>query len=127
MYALLGVNTKFQSSSLPMMKEVIEAQKAYCESDPLAGYVDTANVTIANPYHFDAAGTIEVGRRFATALDALRSSFAVSPEPVVPESVVPAPSPLHRTSASSPLHRHLCIVTSASSQRGGHCELTALP
>jgi hypothetical protein len=81
MYGLLGVNTAFQSNGLPMMKEVVEAQQAYCDSDPLARYVDTSGATIANPYHFDAAGTIEVGKRFATAVNALRNELATSSAP----------------------------------------------
>ena len=76
MFALLGVNTAFQSGSLPKMQEVVEAQRAYCDSDPLAKYVDTSGVTIANDYHFDAAGTIEVGKRFAAALSELEEGIA---------------------------------------------------
>jgi hypothetical protein len=72
MLALIGVNTAFASNSLTKMPELVAAQRAYCDSDPLATYVDTSGVAIANPYHFDAAGTIEVGRRFANAFNELQ-------------------------------------------------------
>jgi hypothetical protein len=40
-------------------------------SDPLTCYIDTATASIANNAHFDAAGTIDVGERFARGLSSI--------------------------------------------------------
>jgi lysophospholipase L1-like esterase len=69
---LLAVNTKFGGGNNPYLPDVIAAQKAYAESDPRAKYVDTSHASIENNVHFDAAGTIEVGRSFAKTLADLR-------------------------------------------------------
>ncbi|NNE00760.1 MAG: hypothetical protein HKN47_25875 [Pirellulaceae bacterium] len=74
--ALLGVNTRFGGGKNQYMPAIIAAQQAYGQSDPLACYVDTAGATIANHAHYDAAGTIDVGQRFAKALKAMRSVAA---------------------------------------------------
>ena len=71
--ALLGVNTKFQAGKNKNLDIVIEAQKAYADTDPRARYVDTDGASIANNVHFDAAGTLDVGRRFADAFHELTS------------------------------------------------------
>lgn len=71
--ALVGVNTKFGGGRNKHLPGVIAAQQAFAMSDPNAAYVDTTGATIANDAHFDAAGTIEVGKRFARALSSLQS------------------------------------------------------
>lgn len=68
MIALLGVNTKFGGGKNKGMPAIIAAQKAIAESDKNAAYVDTDGASIANNAHFDAAGTIDVGKQFAERL-----------------------------------------------------------
>lgn len=71
--ALLGFNTQFGDGKVPFIAKVIEAQRAIAAKDPRCRYVDTAGITLANIYHFDAEGTLEVGRRYARALLQLES------------------------------------------------------
>jgi len=67
--ALLALNTQFGGGKNTFVPQVIDAQKALAAKDAKrCVYVDTAGVTIANGAHWDTAGTIEVGRRFADAL-----------------------------------------------------------
>ena len=66
--ALLAVNTKFGGGKNSFMPKIVEAQQALAAKDPRCAYVDTAGATIANTAHFDTAGTLDVGRRFAEAL-----------------------------------------------------------
>ncbi|MBI5395389.1 MAG: hypothetical protein HZA91_08860 [Verrucomicrobia bacterium] len=66
--ALLAVNTRFGGGKNTFMPAIIEAQKALASKLPRCAYVDTATATIANNVHFDAAGTLDVGRRFAETL-----------------------------------------------------------
>lgn len=66
--ALLGFNTQYGAGKNPFVPKIVEAQKALARRDPLCVYVDTAGAATANAVHFDAAGTLEVGRRFAEAL-----------------------------------------------------------
>ncbi len=66
--ALIGVNTQFGGGKNPLMPRVVEAQQALARRDPRCAYVDTAGATIANAAHFDTAGTLDVGHRFAEAL-----------------------------------------------------------
>ena len=68
--ALLGVNTRFGNGKNPHVPAIVAAQKALDEKDPLCLYVDTAGAETLEPSHthFTAAGTLEVGRRFARAL-----------------------------------------------------------
>ena len=65
--ALLAVNTRFGNDKNPFMPQVIAAQQALATKDKLCVYVDTAGAETLLPTrtHFTAAGTIEVGRRFA--------------------------------------------------------------
>ncbi len=67
---LLGVNTRFGNGKNPFMPKVVEAQKAVANALPRARYVDTAGAETLPPSHthFTAAGTLEVGRRYAEAL-----------------------------------------------------------
>jgi hypothetical protein len=70
MTVLVAVNTKFKANPgpNPFVTKVIEAQKQVSETLPRCDYVDTSAATIANAVHFDAAGTLDVGRCFAEAL-----------------------------------------------------------
>lgn len=70
MTVLLAVNTKFKANPdpNPLVLQVVEAQKQVAETLPRCDYVDTSAATVANTAHFDAAGTLDVGRRFADAL-----------------------------------------------------------
>jgi hypothetical protein len=65
---LLGVNTHFGSGKNAFMPKIVEAQEAVAKKDSRCAYVDTASATTANQFHFDTAGTIDVGRRFGEAL-----------------------------------------------------------
>ena len=68
--ALLAVNTRFGNDKNPFMPKVIAAQQALAAKDKLCVYVDTAGAETLLPgrTHFTAAGTLEVGRRFAAEL-----------------------------------------------------------
>lgn len=68
--ALLAVNTRFGDGKNPHVPAIVAAQKSLAEKDPLCRYVDTAGAETLVPrhIHFTAAGTLEVGRRFAAAL-----------------------------------------------------------
>ncbi|HEV7404733.1 MAG TPA: sialate O-acetylesterase [Chthoniobacteraceae bacterium] len=69
MSALLGVNTRFGDGKNPNMPAIVAAQKAAAEKDHRGVYVDTEGAETLPPNtHFTAAGTLEVGRRFAAAL-----------------------------------------------------------
>lgn len=67
---LLGVNTRFGNGKNPHLPAIIDAQKAIADSLPRCAYVDTAGAETLGPSHthFTAAGTMEVGKRFAEAL-----------------------------------------------------------
>ncbi len=48
------------------------AQASFCESDPAAALVTTTDdYAYSDPYHYDTAGFIDLGRAFADALDSL--------------------------------------------------------
>lgn len=66
--ALLGLNTHFGGDKNAFVPQIVEVQKALATKDPRCAYVDTATATTANAAHFDTAGTIDVGNRFAEAL-----------------------------------------------------------
>lgn len=63
---LAGVNTRFRDGKEVL--NVVAAQKALAGHMADYMYVDTAGATIANPSHYDTAGTLDVGQRFADAL-----------------------------------------------------------
>jgi hypothetical protein len=67
MVALLGINTQFSHGKNKFVPQIIAAQKSLAAKTQLAIYVDTDGATTANPAHFDAAGTLDVGGRFAKA------------------------------------------------------------
>lgn len=67
---LLGVNTRFGNRKNPYMPTVIAAQKSLAEALPRCAYVDTTGAETLPPSHthFTAAGTLDIGKRFAEAL-----------------------------------------------------------
>jgi hypothetical protein len=73
---LLGVNTRFGNGKNAFMPKVVEAQQAVAAALPRARYVDTAGAETLPPSHthFTAAGTLEIGRRYAEALLSLESA-----------------------------------------------------
>ena len=68
--ALVGVNTRFGNDKNPHMPVIVAQQRALAAMDPLTRYVDTEGAETLPPSHthFTAKGTLEIGRRFATAL-----------------------------------------------------------
>ncbi|MCA8992368.1 MAG: hypothetical protein KDA88_10335 [Planctomycetaceae bacterium] len=66
---LLGVNTRFLAVDdiTPGMQAVIAAQEGAAEQSEHCLYVDLDGASLANKVHFDAAGTLEIGRRYAVA------------------------------------------------------------
>lgn len=68
--ALLGVNTHFGNDKNAFVAKIVEAQRALAAKDPRCAYVDTASAETLPPTrtHFTAAGTLDVGRRFANTL-----------------------------------------------------------
>ena len=74
---LLGVNTRFGNDKNAFMPKVIAAQKEVAAALPRARYVDTAGAETLPPSHthFTAAGTLEVGRRYAEALLAAENAL----------------------------------------------------
>lgn len=68
--ALVGVNTHFGNDKNPSMPVIVAQQRALAAMDPLSRYVDTegAETLLPSQTHFTAKGTLEIGRRFATAL-----------------------------------------------------------
>lgn len=74
--ALVAVNTKFGGGKNAFMPKIVEAQQALAAKVPRCAYVDTASATIANSAHYDTAGTLDVGRRFAEALLKLEAQLA---------------------------------------------------
>lgn len=78
--ALIGVNTRFGNGKNSHLPTVIEAQKSLAASDAKTVYVDTTGAETLPPSHthFTAAGTLEIGRRFAGALRDLEATTAAS-------------------------------------------------
>ena len=70
MALLLGVNTRFGNGKNAYMPQVVAAQKEVASRMSRAAYVDTVGAETLEPSHthFTAAGTLEVGRRYARAL-----------------------------------------------------------
>ncbi|NUQ66489.1 MAG: hypothetical protein HUU20_28845 [Pirellulales bacterium] len=79
--ALLGVNTRFGNDRNPFVPKIVEAQQAIASTGNCCAYVDTAGAETLPPTHthFTAAGTLDVGRRFAAALRKLEAANAESP------------------------------------------------
>ena len=66
--AMIAVNTKFGGGRNRFMPVVIDQQKKAATFDPRCEYVDTSGASVANNVHYDAKGTLEVGRLFAETL-----------------------------------------------------------
>jgi hypothetical protein len=77
--ALVGVNTNFGNGTNTFMPEIVAQQKALASKLSRCAYVDTSGVTYANGAHFDTAGTLEIGKRFAEALLKLEAASAAEP------------------------------------------------
>ena len=71
---LLAVNTRFGADKNASIPLIVEAQKGAAAKLGRSAYVDTAGATIANGAHFDSAGTLDVGERFADALKKVESA-----------------------------------------------------
>ena len=73
---LLGVNTRFGNGKNAFMPKVVDAQKEVAAALPRTRYVDTVGAETLPPSHthFTAAGTLEVGRRYAEALLSFESA-----------------------------------------------------
>ncbi|MEI6422213.1 MAG: sialate O-acetylesterase [Lentisphaerota bacterium] len=78
--AFIGINTRFGANpgepDNPMVLKIIEAQKELAAKDPFCVYVNTSGAGLANNAHFDAAGTLEIGRRYAEAMLKYRKESA---------------------------------------------------
>ena len=49
------------------------AQAAFCDKDPAASLVtSTDNYCYSDPWHYDTAGYLDLGEKFAEAMDELR-------------------------------------------------------
>ncbi len=73
---LVSVNVHFHEGKNKYMPEIIAAQKQLGHEFSDCRYVDTTGVSLANDVHFDSEGTIEVGKRCATALLSMESQSA---------------------------------------------------
>lgn len=82
--ALIAVNTRFSAGKNAFMPKIVEAQQALAIKDARCAYVDTATASIANNVHFDAAGTLDVGHRFADALLQLEARLDPNMPPPFP-------------------------------------------
>ena len=70
---LVSVNVHFHEGKNKFMPEIITAQRRIGHDFADCRYVDTTGAGPANEIHFNSAGTIEVGKRFASALLAMES------------------------------------------------------
>ena len=70
---LVSVNVHFHEGKNKFMPDIIAAQKRVGHELNDCRYVDTSGAGLANPVHFNTEGTIEVGKRFASALLAIGS------------------------------------------------------
>ena len=77
MIALVGINAQFGGGKNAFMPKIIEAQKALGKNDPRCAYVDTAGLGIVDAAHFNTAGTLGMGKRFAETLQKLEGQTAV--------------------------------------------------
>jgi hypothetical protein len=66
--ALIAVNAQYGLGKRKYVPDIIAAQQAVAKKDAHAAYVDTSKASIANQSHFDAQGTLDVGRWFAEAM-----------------------------------------------------------
>ena len=63
---LLGVITRFNGGQA--VQSVVDAQERFADRFDWAEYVYTSGAALANGQHFNASGTLDVGRRLADAL-----------------------------------------------------------
>jgi len=70
---LVSVNVHFHEGKNKFMPEIIAAQKRVGHEFADSRYVDTTGAGLANDVHFNSEGTVEVGKRFASALSAMES------------------------------------------------------
>ena len=70
---LTAFNTSFGGGENAFIGKIVDAQKAVSAADTNVEYVDTSKATTANRFHYDAKGTLDVGRWFADALIELES------------------------------------------------------
>lgn len=68
LFVLMGFNDRFNGPDDPSTKMVVAAQKDVGRELTHCIYVETGGASLKNRYHFDAAGNLDVGRRFALAL-----------------------------------------------------------
>ncbi|MFM8549177.1 MAG: sialate O-acetylesterase, partial [Verrucomicrobiota bacterium] len=73
---LLGVHTRSGNRPTTLLPKVIAAQQEVAAALPRARYVNTAGAETLPPSHthFTAAGTLEIGRRYAEALLSFESA-----------------------------------------------------
>ena len=71
---LVSVNVHFHEGKNKFMPDIIAAQKQVGHELSDCRYVDTSEVGLANDVHFNSEGTIEVGKRFASAQLAMESN-----------------------------------------------------
>lgn len=76
MHAVLALNQNFGGGKNPSIPVVAAAQRSVAAADPLCRWVDTAAATTANNAHFNAAGTLDVGRWMGAALLALEAAHS---------------------------------------------------
>jgi hypothetical protein len=72
---LVSVNVHFHEGKNKFMPDIIAAQKRVGHELHDCRYVDTSGAGLANPVHFNTEGTIDVGKRFASALLAIESDI----------------------------------------------------
>ena len=70
---LVSINVHFHEGKNKFMPDIIAAQKHVGHELSDCRYVDTCGAGLANSVHFDSEGTIEIGRRFASALFAMEN------------------------------------------------------
>jgi len=68
MIALVAVNTQYGAGKHKHMPVIVGAQQSVAAGDPNTVYVDTSEAATANEYHYDAQGTMDVGKWFAEGL-----------------------------------------------------------
>ncbi len=83
---LMALNTRFGKGKNPGVAAVANAQRLVASQDERAMYVDTAAATVANGAHFDAPGTLDVGRWFAEALLALEGEGTLAVDSTASDS-----------------------------------------
>lgn len=94
-YFVAGFNTMINGADNPFTHQVVAAQRSIAQEIPHCLYVDTAGLSLANRYHYDAPGIFALGCRFARALIAAENSA---------QSITTRPSPAIESKAKSNQH-----------------------